>query len=431
MRAYALPPTLETMNARPRLTPGLSFADRRDGWVGDIALAGLLFALAAVFPYVIGFHYLVSPIELQFLVSVALIAPLALRSHYPLVMLVLSGTAGVAHLLVANGPLPALVVVPVVVYSVAREVDAVSSRSAVLIGMFGAIVGPTHWYLSNGWDVNFLVVVMLVCTGMVLTPYVIGRRLRESAKAKEAAELLEHERVQTLLAERDQRARMAEINARQQIARELHDIVAHSVSVMVVQAEGGRALAAKKPEKAAEVLETIAGTGREALVEMRRIVGVLRDTPDEESTYAPMPGLDDIAEMVHRTGDRVVLRTTGHQPSCGPATQLTVYRIVQEALTNFLKHAGPRARAEVELRFGADRITIEISDDGLGSGARSDGLGYGLKGMRERVSAMGGTLEAGPRADGGFRVCAVVPLTSTGSHRRVGSHSREQPKGPP
>ncbi|WP_432559307.1 sensor histidine kinase [Granulicoccus sp. GXG6511] len=419
------------MNARPRLNPGLSFADRRDGWVGDIALTGLLLALAAVFPYLIGFRYLVSPIELQFLVSVLLIAPLALRSHYPQVMLLLSGLAGVAHLFVANGPLPALVVVPVVVYSVAREVDAVSSRSAVLIGLIGAVVGPMHWYLANNWEINFLVVVMLVCTGMVLTPYVIGRRLQESAKAKDAAERLEHERVQTMLAERDQRARMAEISARQQIARELHDIVAHSLSVMVVQAEGGRALAAKKPEKATEVLETIAGTGREALVEMRRIVGVLRNTPDEESTYAPMPGLGDIGEMVHRTGDRVTLRTTGHQPACGPATQLTVYRIVQEALTNFLKHAGARARGEVELDFGADRITIEVTDDGLGSAAQSDGMGNGLKGMRERVSAMGGTLEAGPRPEGGFRVCAVVPLAATGSHRWAGgvAYARERPKG--
>ncbi|MDO5683413.1 MAG: sensor histidine kinase [Propionibacteriaceae bacterium] len=420
------------MNARPWLSPGLSFADRRDGWVGDVALAGLLLALAALFPYLIGFRYLISPIELQLLASIMMIAPLALRSHYPQVMLLLSALGGVAHMLVANGPLPCLVVVPVVVYSVAREVDAVSARSAVLIGVLGAFAGPVHWYLSNGWELNFLVVVVLVCLGMVLTPYVIGRRLQESAKAKDAAERLEHERVQTLLAERDQRARMAEINARQQIARELHDIVAHSVSVMVVQAEGGRALAAKKPEKAAEVLETIAGTGREALVEMRRIVGVLRNTPEEESTYAPMPGLADIPEMVQRTGDRVTLRIKGHEPACGPATQLTVYRIAQEALTNFLRHAGPRARAEIELGFDADRITVLVTDDGLGSAAQSDGMGNGLKGMLERVSAMGGTLEAGPRDEGGFRVHAVVPLAATGGHRRLGAITptpREQPKG--
>lgn len=419
------------MSARPRPVPGLSFADRRDGWVGDIALTGLVLLLAAVFPYLIGFRYLVSPLELQFLVAVAMIAPLALRSHHPQVMLLLSTLGAVAHLFVANGPLPCLVVVPLIVYAVAREVDAITSRTAVLIGLIGAVIGPVHWFWANRWEVNYLVVVILVCTGMVLTPYVIGRRLQESEKAKEAAERLELERVQTMLAERDQRARMAEINARQQIARELHDIVAHSLSVMVVQAEGGRALAAKKPEKATEVLETIAGTGREALAEMRRIVGVLRSSPAEESTYAPMPGLADIAEMVQRTGDRVTLRTTGDVPPCGAATQLTVYRIVQEALTNFLKHAGPRASAEVRLGFAPDRLTVEVLDDGLGSASRSDGLGHGLRGMHERVSAMGGTLEAGPRPDGGFRVFARVPVAAPGSHRRMAGPVRDRSKGLP
>ncbi|MDO5499632.1 MAG: sensor histidine kinase [Propionibacteriaceae bacterium] len=405
------------MTARSRLAPGLSLHRRADGWVGDLALTGLVMALAAFFPFFIGFRYVVSPIEMQFLVAVVMIAPLALRTHYPQVMLLVSTLGAIAHLFVANGPLPALVVVPLIVYSVAREVDALSSRSAVLVGLLGSVIGPVQWHVANGWEVNFLVIVMLVCVGMVITPYLVGRRLREAAKASEAAERMEHERVQTLLAERDQRARMAEVNARQLIARELHDIVAHSLSVMIVQAEGGRALAAKKPEKASEVLETIAGTGREALAEMRRIVGVLRSTPDEESTYAPMPGLSDISDMVQRTGERVRLRTTGEVPSCGAATELTVYRIVQEALTNFLKHAGPRAQARVRLDFAADRITVEVTDDGIGPASQSDGRGYGLRGMRERMAAMGGTLEAGPLPERGFRVHAVVPVAPTG---RVG-----------
>ena len=418
------------MTNRSRSGPAIALADRRDGWVGDIALTGLLLLLAAIFPYLIGFHYVVSPIQAQFLVAVAMITPLVLRTHYPQVMLLLSALAGVAHLFVADGPLPCLVVVPVIVYSVARQVDALSSRSAVLIGMAGSIVGPLQWAWANGWDINFLVVVFLVCSGMVLTPYVIGRRLHDTAKAKEAAEHLEQERVRTLLADREQRARMAEIHARQQIARELHDIVAHSLSVMVVQAEGGRALAAKKPEKAAEVLATIAGTGREALAEMRRIVGVLRNSPEEESTYSPMPGLSDIAEMVQRTGERVRLHTTGDTPAAGAATQLTVYRIVQEALTNFLKHAGAQATALVTLETSADRIVVEVTDDGIGSASRSDGMGHGLRGMHERVSAMGGTLEAGPGTTGGFRVHAVVPVATTTTHRRLPEQVRERPKGP-
>ena len=408
------------MSLRDRISSATARAARRNKLSGDLALTGLVLLLGAFFPYAIGFRYLGSPIELQFVVSVALIAPLALRSRYPQVMLLLSTLGGIGHMLIVNGPLPALVAVPLVVYSVAREVDARSSRSAVLVGLAASIAGPLQWYLLNPWELNFLVIVMLVCLGMVLTPYVIGRRLRETEKAAEAAERNEQERVQTLLAERDQRARMAEINARQQIARELHDIVAHSLSVMIVQAEGGRALAAKKPERAAEVLETIAGTGREALVEMRRIVGVLRKSPEEDSAYAPMPGLGDIGEMVHRTGERVRLLRSGDTPDCGAATQLTVYRIVQEALTNFLKHAGPAARAEVRLRFDADRIEVDVTDDGLGAQSRSDGLGNGLKGMHERVAARGGTLEAGPRPEGGFRVYAVVPVSPTGNQLRTG-----------
>lgn len=413
------------MTPRHRLS-GFSTTERPQGWVGDVALTGLVLLLAAFFPFLIGFRYVVSPIELQFLVAVMMITPLALRSHYPQLMLALTTLGGIAHLFVANGPLPCLVVVPLVVYSVAREVDARSSRSVVAVGVAAAVAGPVHWFLVNGWEINFVVVVILVCLGMVITPYVIGRRLRESEKMKTAAEHVEQERLRTLLAEEEQRTRMAEINARQQIARELHDIVAHSLSVMIVQAEGGRALAAKKPERAADVLETIADTGREALVEMRRIVGVLRDSPDEQSAYAPMPGLADIPDMVLRTGNRVRLLHTGDVPACSAATQLTVYRIVQEALTNFLKHAGPKATALVRLDFAGDHITAWVTDDGAGATSPSDGMGNGLKGMRERVTAMGGTLETGPRPDGGFRVYAVVPVSPTGKLRSRNLNVRKE-----
>lgn len=384
-------------------------AGRPHGWAGDLALTGLVLLLAAFFPLLIGFRYFGSPILMQFAVAVVMIAPLALRSHHPRLMLGLTTLGGIGHLFVASGPLPCLVAVPLVVYGVAREVDARSSRSAVVVGVVAAVIGPLQWYWLNGWEVNFLVVVMLVCLGMVLTPYVIGRRQQESEKSKDAAEQLEVDRVHALLAEREQRARMAEIRARQQIARELHDIVAHSLSVMIVQAEGGRALAAKKPERAADVLETIAGTGREALGEMRRIVGVLRQSPEEDPAYAPMPGFADIPEMVQRTGDRVRLERTGPVPEAGAATQLTVYRIIQEALTNFLKHAGERATATVRLEFGPDPIVVEVIDDGIGTASQSDGLGHGLQGMRERVTAMGGKVEAGPLPAGGFRVYAEVP----------------------
>ncbi|OYN96785.1 sensor histidine kinase [Enemella evansiae] len=401
------------------LTPDGELTDHPRGWIGDLALTGFLL-LTTVFPYflVLTYGYWGFSGWGQILVGLTMVTPLALRSHFPMLMLGLVSVGGVFHLLLSDTPLPCLIVIPLVVYSVARWVDARESRIALVIGGAASALGPMSWYKADtGWDVNVAVLAVLVCLGMVLTPYVVGRRLRESERAKLQQANAEAERIQNLLAERDQRARMAEISARQQIARELHDIVAHSVSVMVVQAEGGRAMAAKKPEKAAEVLDTIASTGREALTEMRRIVGVLRSGSDEGEAYAPMPGMGDIPEMVQRMGDRVELRVEGTPPPCGAATQLTVYRVVQEALTNFLKHAGPQARALVTLRYSGESIIAEVVDDGIGQGSASDGMGNGLKGMAERVGAMGGALEVGPRSAGGFGVRALVPVLPTGSIR--------------
>lgn len=150
---------------------------------------------------------------------------------------------------------------------------------------------------------------------------------------------------------------------------------------------------------------------------MRRLVGVLRQSPEEDPAYAPMPGFADIGDMVERTGERVRLESPGEVPEAGAATQLTVYRVVQEALTNFLKHAEPAATAIVQLAFGTDRIVVTVVDDGLGAASQSDGLGHGLKGMRERVGAMGGIVEAGPLPERAFRFRAEVPTGAIRRHR--------------
>lgn len=404
----------------PRPLAADEISDQPRGWIGDLALTGFLL-LTTVFPYflVLTYGYWGVAGWAQVLIGLTMVMPLALRSHFPMLMLALVSVGGVLHLMFSDTPLPCLIVVPLVVYSVARWVDTRSSRISLVIGGIGAALGPLSWYKTDSdWDLNIAILALLVCLGMVLTPYVVGRRVRESELAKLRQARLEQDRLETLLAERDQHARMAEIRARQQIARELHDIVAHSVSVMVVQAEGGRALAVKKPERAVEVLDTIADTGRDALTEMRRIVGVLRGS-EQEDAFAPMPGLADIEDMVQRTGDRVELTTTGEMPACSAATGLTVYRVVQEAITNVFKHAGPQARAAVRLRFAPDEIAVEVVDDGQGALSSSDGLGNGLRGMQERIAAMGGNLVTGPRAEGGFEVRASVPITPTASHRVV------------
>jgi len=218
-------------------------------------------------------------------------------------------------------------------------------------------------------------------------------------------------------AERDRElaAARAVLDERARIARELHDVVAHSVSVMVVQAGAGRRVLARDPAGAAAALEVVERTGRNALDELRRLLGVLR-ADDGASGTAPQPTAGDVAELVaswRAAGLDVELRTEGEVPPLPAGLGLTVYRVVQEALTNAVKHAGP-ARVEVVLRYG-DEVEIDVVDDGRGA-AGASGLpsgGQGLIGMRERVELFGGRLSVGPRSGGGFRVRATLPLART------------------
>lgn len=204
-------------------------------------------------------------------------------------------------------------------------------------------------------------------------------------------------------------AQLAERGAadeRRRIAREMHDVVAHSLAVVVSHAEAGRLVVAQSPDRAPEILDTIAGTGREALTEMRGLLGVLRDG---DAPTEPQPGLGDLPALVDR------MRAAGLQVECAadgvlevpPAVGLTAYRVVQEALTNVARHAGPRATARVTLERTADGLRVLVVDDG-DEPAVSSVPGRGLTGMRERVEAVGGTLEAGP-VDGGWRVSARMP----------------------
>ncbi len=210
---------------------------------------------------------------------------------------------------------------------------------------------------------------------------------------------------------RDQLAALEERGAaleRARIARELHDIVAHSLSVMVVQADGAAAAAEQRPAAAAASLRTIADTGRDALGQMRRLLGVLREEREVET--APQPGaaqLDALVAQVARAGLPASLSVQGEPRPLEPAADVALYRVAQEALTNVLKHAGPVRRVDVEVRYG-DAVELVVRDDGQGSRAAGDGRGQGLIGMRERVELHEGTLDAGPREGGGFEVRAVI-----------------------
>jgi signal transduction histidine kinase len=248
-------------------------------------------------------------------------------------------------------------------------------------------------------------------TGPVIgVAWLIGHIYRNNtvrtAELRERAERLERER------ETEARAAAAEERAR--IAREMHDVVAHSLSVMVVQAEAAEAMLDGDPERARRPLAAVQDTGRSALTELRRMLGVMREIADEGPALAPQPGLaglDTLVAHVRDAGLPVTLRVEGDPRPLPPGVDLSAYRIVQEGLTNALKHAGP-ARAEVLVRYGPRDLELAVRDDGRGHDPHANGGGHGLVGMRERVALYGGRLSAGPlpAPDHGFALTATLPL---------------------
>lgn len=217
-------------------------------------------------------------------------------------------------------------------------------------------------------------------------------------------------RTEQLQVEARQERELAAADERNRIARELHDIVAHSLQVVISQADGGRYAAKTDPAIAVQTLETIADTGRDALGQMRRLLGVLRDTDGAET--APQPGLGNLDELiatVRLSGLEVEFQETGSsQGTVADGAELVLYRIVQEALTNVARHAGEHAVATVTLHWRHAGVSVTIDDDGLGT-TETDNAGQGLVGMRERTGLYDGTFSAGPKAGGGFRVHAHLP----------------------
>jgi signal transduction histidine kinase len=219
------------------------------------------------------------------------------------------------------------------------------------------------------------------------------------------------ERVKAAERERATAAERATVEERARIARELHDVVAHSVSVMVVQASGVRRLLKEEQQREREALLSVEQIGRQALTEMRRMLGVMRSGEEAPAALAPQPGLqhlDRLIAQVEEAGLPVTLTVEGERPDLSPGVDLSAYRIVQEGLTNALKHA-KGAHAEVLVRYIDSSVQLEIADNGPGSPS-GDGKGHGLVGMRERVALYGGTIEAGPRDGGGFVLRAQLPV---------------------
>lgn len=255
-------------------------------------------------------------------------------------------------------------------------------------------------------------------TIILVTAFVLGdnlRRRRDAATAlQERAERAERE--QELIAQQ-------EVNAeRSRIARELHDVVAHSVSVMVIQAAAARRSLSSSPQNAEQALTNIEETGRQTMNELRGILGVLRRSAADTSsdthpgpTLAPQPALGDIDALVTQSDDLPIrLEVSGDLDDLPASITLTGYRVVQEALTNIRRHAGPVTSVDVTVRRSVSEVVLAVVDDGRGAAADDVGPGYGIVGMRERVAAVGGTIHAGWRAGGGWRVAVSLPTDTSG-----------------
>jgi signal transduction histidine kinase len=253
---------------------------------------------------------------------------------------------------------------------------------------------------TQGWS-DFFGGALLFCI-LWLAAFAVGRQLERGRAAQKRAEQLERER--------EAEARAAVAGERARIARELHDVVGHSVSVMTVQASAVRRRLKPDQEQEREALEIVEQTGREALAEMRRLVGVLR-RPEEAPALAPQPSLEHLDRLVaqaRESGLAVEVQIEGEPTQLPPGVDLTAYRLVQEGLTNAIKHARA-SKADVVVRYADGSVEISVTDDGSGDGDGGGG-GHGLVGMRERVTVYGGELEAGPRPEGGYSLRARLPV---------------------
>ena len=284
-------------------------------------------------------------------------------------------------------------------YAVAAYRDLRIALAGMAIALAGIWIGVAGQSTNNHSDFAFTAVV-------VSAGWLVGRGMR--GRVRQTAELAERTRQLEEAREAERLAAVAE--ERRRIARDLHDVIAHSVSVMVVQAGAAEDIFARDPEGVLEPIRAVQETGRAALVEMRRLLGLLRE--DGELGLAPQPRLADLdvlAEQIRLAGLPVELAVEGNPRPLPIGVDLSVYRIAQEALTNSLKHAGP-ARARLVLRYLEAAVELEVVDDGVSS-SNGNG-GHGLIGMRERVAVFGGTLEADRLATGGFRVLARLPLAA-------------------
>jgi signal transduction histidine kinase len=370
------------------------------GQRADTALALALFLAGS--GEVLTADKLVGSVAMNLLCLAAMCAPLAFRRRWPFATVVTTMTIGTLQGLFLTS-VDEVATIFFVLIVLAYTAGAHQPRRPAFLSLpvfFAGICGVNLGTHATTSDYLFPSTVALIA-------WLTGRAIR--ARTLLTEEL--HEAAIRAEEAHEAEAQRAMAEERRRIAREMHDVVAHSVSVMVVQAGGARRIIAREPERAAQAAAQIEFTGRAALVEMRRLLGLLHG--GEGTALAPQPSLAELDALVERSraaGLTVTLQVEGDRRPLPAGIDLAAYRIVQEALTNTLKHAGT-AVSEVYVRWGEHELELEILDHGGAPGARNgDGGGHGLVGMAERVRLYGGELDAGPRPKGGFRVRARLPL---------------------
>jgi signal transduction histidine kinase len=376
------------------------------------------------------------------------IAAVAVQRRWPIPALVAALLAAVVQMALAAGPVPADLAVPIILYTIAAE-----RRRKVSLALLGAALAVvTAWTVyvaldgkADGWleslagragkggrggqEASPGTAVLLphrAATdgpGENLTtfgptdwggipvlgsPLVVAWAIGWSVQSRRAylGELMA--RARDLERERDQQAALAVAAERARITREVHDVVAHGLAIIVMQAQGGTAAFAKRPTDTLAALDTIVATGRASLADMRHVLSA----PGQIDDPGPVPGLAQLprlVDQVRQAGTRVQLHIDGSPRPLPTGVDVSSYRIVQEALTNTMKHAGPGACAQVVVSYSSDELRLDASDNGTGESA-SGGIGNGLRGMRERAALLGGEVAAGPGPDGGYVVRARIPL---------------------
>jgi signal transduction histidine kinase len=386
------PPRPETGGLWGRL---VAFDQRRPA-VADALGAAVLAALSA--PWLVEHNrdHLAG-----WICDVGLLLPLIWRRRWPAGVFMVVTAVALAQWLVGV-PLWSDVALLVVVATVASERPRREAVAAWAVLEFGVVLASVRWSFTGSW-VRSLIGLSGLAAVALLAGVVVRSRRAHFAELTERAVRLE--------LERDQQAQIATAAERTRIAREMHDVIAHSLAVMIAMADGASAKLRREPERAGAAIDAVAEVGRQALGETRRLLAVLRD-PAEGTDLAPQPRLDGLGELVDRvrdTGLDASLIVTGQPFALPESAELAVYRIVQEATTNVLKHAVGAGTVSVELRYDGTRVEVEVRDDGavvpVGVGRHG---GPGIEGMRERVALYHGTLHAGPGRSGGWVVRASL-----------------------